>query len=439
MLLSVLALALTPWRSVGADWELPDTDAGVPGAGPVRRYDWFRKVWNERRGAWAARAEQDRQSVVFLGDSITQGWGDDFASFFPGMKIANRGISGDTTRGLLIRLEQDVLKLEPKAVVLLIGTNDLEEHADPETIDGNLGILLSRLKARDPKMPVVLCLVFPSSETKHRPADAIKKVNQLYAKRVKGDAQVTVIDTWTLFADAKGDAKPEEFPDLLHPNAVGYRKWAAALRPIFATLGFVETEPDGFVPEPGFQSLFNGKDLTGWRYRPTPENDRRAAANWRANDPNAPDWPMLDRAVEWNGAVSTADGRYLAKAGRLVVTTPAEGRKIQQLWTTEEFGGNFVLRLEFRATPNADSGVFIRAPQLQCRDYLLAGPYKQLQSYRAQDWNALEVIVKDGVARCTCNGEVLEEALKVPASGPIGLEGDRGQMEYRRIRLQKLP
>ena len=73
MLLSVLALALTPWRSVGADWELPDTDAGLPGAGPVRRYDWFRKVWNERRGAWAGRAEQDRQSVVFLGDSITQG------------------------------------------------------------------------------------------------------------------------------------------------------------------------------------------------------------------------------------------------------------------------------------------------------------------------------------------------------------------------------
>jgi hypothetical protein len=49
------------------------------------------------------------------------------------------------------------------------------------------------------------------------------------------------------------------------------------------------------------------------------------------------------------------------------------------------------------------------------------------------------VTVKDGTAHCTCNGEVLEGALKVPATGPIGLEGDRGQMEYRRIRVQEMP
>ena len=98
-----------------------------------------------------------------------------------------------------------------------------------------------------------------------------------------------------------------------------------------------------------------------------------------------------------------------------------------------------MLKLEFRATPNTDSGVYIRGPQLQCRDYLLAGPYKKLEHYRPQEWNEIVVTVKDGIAHCTCNGEVLEDALKVPATGPIGLEGDRGQMEYRRIRLQTLP
>ena len=108
------------------------------------------------------------------------------------------------------------------------------------------------------------------------------------------------------------------------------------------------------------------------------------------------------------------------------------------MWTTREFPKNFTLKLEFRATPNADSGVFIRRPQLQCRDYPLAGPYKTLTKYRAQDWNEMEVTVKDNVARCLCNGEVLEEALKLPESGPIGLEGDAGQMEYRRIRLIEL-
>jgi hypothetical protein len=109
------------------------------------------------------------------------------------------------------------------------------------------------------------------------------------------------------------------------------------------------------------------------------------------------------------------------------------------LWTTREFPKNFVLRLQFRATPNADSGIYLRGPQLQCRDYLLAGPYFKLQNYRPGDWNNLEVTVQDGVARATCNGEVIEEALKLPATGPIGLEGDNGQMEYRRIRMMELP
>jgi hypothetical protein len=119
------------------------------------------------------------------------------------------------------------------------------------------------------------------------------------------------------------------------------------------------------------------------------------------------------------------------------VTTPPEGRKIQALSTTREFPADFVLKLEFRATPNADSGVFIREPQLQCRDYLIAGPYNKLEHYQPQGWNEIVVTVKGTEARCTCNGEVLESALKLPLSGPIGLEGDRGQMEYRRIRVKE--
>ena len=90
------------------------------------------------------------------------------------------------------------------------------------------------------------------------------------------------------------------------------------------------------------------------------------------------------------------------------------------------------------ATPNANSGIYLRGPQLQCRDYRLAGPYKELKRYRPQDWNEIVVTVKDGAAHCTCNGEVIEAALALPASGPIGVEGDRGQMEYRRIRIKTL-
>jgi len=163
-------------------------------------------------------------------------------------------------------------------VVLLIGTNDLEEGATPEVVVGNLKLILAALEKANPRMPIVLCQVFPSSATKKRPADQIKAMNALYRAAVKNDAQITYLETWPLFADANGDAIAAEFPDLLHPNEAGYAKWAAALRPVFATLGFSEAQADPFTPEEGFQSLFNGRDLTGWGYRPTSEADKASAA-----------------------------------------------------------------------------------------------------------------------------------------------------------------
>jgi lysophospholipase L1-like esterase len=442
---ALLALDVRPAPAQGAPSQAPDsfaipaTDEGIPGAGPIRRSEWFQKLWRERRSAWAARREQDRGAVVFLGDSITQEWGGGLGAAFHGVKVANRGISGDTTRGVLLRLQDDVLVLEPAAVVLLIGTNDLEEGAAPGTIVGNLKLILDAMKRHNAQMPIILCQVFPSSDSMRRPADQIKAINALYLAAVKNDPRVIPLDTWSLFADANGNAPAAEFPDLLHPNEAGYAKWAAALRPLFATLRLSETAPDSFALEEGYESLFNGRDLTGWSYRPTPEADKETARKWRASDPNAPEWPFVTEALSFDGVAATPDGRFAAINGRLVVTTPPEGRKIQQLWTTRDFPEDFVLKLEFRATPNADSGVFLRGRQLQARDYRLAGPYKNLKHYQPQDWNELAITVDNGVARATCNGEVLEGELTIPATGPIGVEGDRGQMEYRRIRIKRMP
>ena len=430
----LLLLLLTATTLVAQNrFALPTNEDGLPGEGALRRYDGYVKRWPEFREAWSRQVKQDQGAVVFLGDSITQGWGKDFKGQFPGMKLANRGIGGDTTRGMLIRLEEDVLALNPSAIVLLLGTNDIEVEIAPDAIGRNFDKIIAAIKARHPKVPIVLCRMFPSSPTKNRPKETIEQVNALYEATVKGDPQVTVLDTWTLFADETGNADPKWFKDLLHLNPDGYRRWAASLKPIFATLGFTETEPDNFQPEPGFVSLFNGKDLTGWGFRPTPPRKQPRKPN-----PNAPVFVEIKEAVNFDGQVRSNDDRYVAINGRLVVTTPAEGRRIQQLWTTEEFGTDFVLKLEFRATPNADSGVFIRKPQLQCRDFPLAGPYKDLKHYRPQDWNELVVTVKGGVAHATCNGELLTDNMEVPPTGPIGLEGDRGQMEYRRIRLKKM-
>jgi hypothetical protein len=175
---------------------------------------------------------------------------------------------------------------------------------------------------------------------------------------------------------------------------------------------------DDFKPEAGFVSLFNGQDLSGWCYR----------------EENKPDGKVT---AAFDGQRESADARYSAGNDALIVH-PKIPRQIAKIWTQADLPANFELRLEFRATVNADSGIYVRGPQLQCRDYLVAGPYKALTKYRPQDWNEIVIIVQDGIAHCTCNGEVLEAALKLPAAGPLGFEGDRGMMEYRRVRIKAL-
>jgi hypothetical protein len=118
---------------------------------------------------------------------------------------------------------------------------------------------------------------------------------------------------------------------------------------------------------------------------------------------------------------------------RLVVTAPREYRKIQQLFTTREFPKDFVLKLEFRATPER------RQRRLPAR---AAAPVPRLPARRPlQEPEELQAAGLERARRqrqgrrgpSTCNGELLEAAIALPASGPIGVEGDRGQMEYRRI------
>jgi lysophospholipase L1-like esterase len=213
----------------------PD-DAVFPGQGPLRsRMDWFRQLWSELRSQWWRERERDQGAVVFLGDSITQGW-ETLAKDFPDLKVANRSISGDLTRGVLYRLQEDVLDLRPRAVVLLIGTNDLEDGAAPEVIAENVAAILAACRRHDARMPVIVCKVMPSSASLRRPADKIQRINALVDERLKAFPQAIRVDTWTPFADASGDAKPAEFPDLLHPNAAGYAKFAAVLRPVVAKL-----------------------------------------------------------------------------------------------------------------------------------------------------------------------------------------------------------
>ena len=194
---------------------------------------------------------------------------------------------------------------------------------------------------------------------------------------------------------------------------------AVSLITISLALGALAATAEEFQPDPGFESLFNGRDLTGWGYRAT---------------------KTLTPGEAFEGKTESSDGRFSVTPGVLVANPkPDEDASRARLWTTREFPENFVLKLEFRASEKADSGLYVRKPQLQVRDYGLAGPYHQLMKYRPLAWNDLVITVRGNVAHATCNGEVLEDAMEVPDSGPLGLESDRGTVEYRHIQLQPLP
>ncbi len=172
---------------------------------------------------------------------------------------------------------------------------------------------------------------------------------------------------------------------------------------------------DEFKVEEGYTPLFNGKDLTGWRYGKKGEGDL-------------------------SGKAETPDGRFKIADGAIVALEKDSSGKggIRDLYTLVEFDKDFHLKLEFRAGLKADSGVYIRGPQLQIRDFVRRGEQKQLTKFKNDDWNELDITVTGTDAVCTLNGEMLGK-MKIPAKGPIGLQAESGKFEYRRIRIKSAP
>lgn len=170
----------------------------------------------------------------------------------------------------------------------------------------------------------------------------------------------------------------------------------------------------GRADEPGFKPIFNGKDLTGWRLGKT----------------------------DLTGKTASDDGRFAVKDGVLVITGSKDSPpKMTEIDTADSYDRDFTLRLEFRASKNANSGLHLRdkvfAHQFQIRDYPRVGPYKTLKNYKDGNWNAIEVVVTGAKARCTCNGEPLEAALAIPDKGPLALQSETNVIEYRNIRVKK--
>ena len=172
----------------------------------------------------AAPAVQGR--VVFLGDSITDGW--DLAKYFPGKPYVNRGISGQTTTQMLVRMHPDVIHLHPAAFILLAGTNDIARNTGPETlemVEDNIRAMCELAETHHIK--IILCLLTPVSDygkrkqTDNRPPADIVNLNH-WMESFARDVHGKVADYYTTLVDEKGMLREGYSEDGLHPNARGY-------------------------------------------------------------------------------------------------------------------------------------------------------------------------------------------------------------------------
>lgn len=167
------------------------------------------------------------ERVVFMGDSITDGWGRRYGKFFPGKPYINRGISGQTTPQMLIRFRADVIALQPKAVVIFAGTNDIAGNTGPSTLEmiqDNLASMTELAQAHSIK--VVLSAVMPTcdyiqNQSDRRPNSMIVELNN-WIKSYAAKHNATYLDYFTPMLDDQGALKKEMTYDGLHPNDAGY-------------------------------------------------------------------------------------------------------------------------------------------------------------------------------------------------------------------------
>lgn len=171
--------------------------------------------------------------VVFIGDSITDGWNLD--KYFSGKSYINRGISGQTTPQMLLRFRADVIDLKPKVVVVLAGTNDIAGNTGAMTLEDSARNLTSMIElAKANNIRVVLSSVLPVNDrvknkegglfvqTKKRPNEKITAMND-WLKKYAADNDLIYLDYSAATADEEGTLKDGLSYDGLHPNADGYK------------------------------------------------------------------------------------------------------------------------------------------------------------------------------------------------------------------------
>ena len=198
--------------------------------------------WLTRHESFNKRVAQGKVDLVFIGDSITQGWEgsgkDVWAKYYANRNTVNLGIGGDRTQHVIWRLDNGNLKnITPKAAVIMIGTNNSGSNTSTEIADG-VKVIVEQIRKMSPKTKILVLGVFPRGTNND---DARRKVNQganAIFKNLADSKHVHYLDIGEHFLTEDGTLTREIMPDLLHLSPKGYLIWAESIeKPLADLLG----------------------------------------------------------------------------------------------------------------------------------------------------------------------------------------------------------
>ncbi|HSC67424.1 MAG TPA: GDSL-type esterase/lipase family protein [Cellvibrio sp.] len=228
-LLSIAALALSSQVSAAAS---PTPPSGINPTKRTVEYSWMSvSTWDKKHAEDTVVAQYDQVDLLFLGDSITDGW--DWSIWeknFKPLNAANFGIGGDNTGNVLWRLQHGAIgNLQPKLIVLLIGVNNLGAlQESPEQAAAGVTRVVQQLQLAWPNSKILLNGVFPFDQDAKSPNRAkVKQLNNIIAKLQ--NSKITFKDYGPLLLQNDGNISPEIMKDFLHPTPKGYQIWADAM------------------------------------------------------------------------------------------------------------------------------------------------------------------------------------------------------------------
>jgi len=203
--------------------------------------------WMDLHRNFVDRAKQGHVDLLFLGDSITQGWNDNevWKRFYGPRNAANFGIGGDRTQHVLWRIQNGELDgIEPKVVVLMIGTNNASSGTADEIAQG-ITAIVEELRRRLPKARILLLGIFPRGQKPDATREKLQAVNAKIA-RLDDGSHVKFLDIGQSFLNEDGTISREIMPDFLHLSRKGYRIWADAMEPtLWSMLDEPQSSPAG--------------------------------------------------------------------------------------------------------------------------------------------------------------------------------------------------